>query len=427
MNPQLARSLIRLLLRQIRSGTLVVREAGAQAQYGRGDPVADVTVRDPRAWSYLLRGSRGLAESYAQGWWESSDLPSVIRIAARNASRVDRVRRRLAVARRPLRRTRMIGRPSTRRQRRADIAAHYDLGDELFSRMLDPTMTYSCAVFAELGMSLEAAQRQKMDLICRKLELSPAEHVLEIGTGWGGFALHAASAYGCRVTTTTISARQHAYAVQQVQRAGLEDKVTVLEQDYRDLRGRFDRLVSIEMIEAVGWRHTGTFLETCSRLLAPEGAMLLQAITIDDRLFEAEKASRSFIKNRIFPGGSLPSVASLTDDLARRTDLRLVSLQDLTPHYVPTLRHWRQRLTANARELSALGYDRAFQREWTLYLAYCEAGFAERRIGDVQMLLAKPCCLLPGGPGGVTGAVRPDGARVPAPQDRAGSTPAPAR
>ena len=255
-------------------------------------------------------------------------------------------------------------------------------------------MTYSCAVFDDPDAPLEQAQRNKLELVCQKLELGPADRVLEVGTGWGSFALYAAASRGCHITTTTISREQHDYVQRRVAEAGLSDHITVMSSDYRDLKGRYDMLVSIEMIEAVGWRHTGGFLATCSRLLEPDGAMLLQAITIDDRAYEVERASRSFMKERIFPGGSLPSLAAITDDLARHTDLQLVHLEDLTANYVPTLRHWRERFLAHAGELTALGYDDAFQRLWTLYLAYCEAGFAERRICDVQVVLTKPASRL---------------------------------
>jgi cyclopropane-fatty-acyl-phospholipid synthase len=394
MSDRLARRLVELALRRIRSGTLLINENRRRHSYGAGPPAALVNVRSPLAWRSLLRGSVGLADSYADGLWDSPDLVALIRVAARNSAILDRQRARLAPLVRPLAVARGLLRPTSRERRRRDIAAHYDLGNELFSRMLDPTMTYSCAVFEDQRMTLERAQLAKLELVCEKLELGPGDRVLEIGTGWGSFALHAARTRGCAVTTTTISRHQFEYARQQVRQAGLEDRVEVLNLDYRDLRGTYDKLVSIEMIEAVGWRRTGALLGACSRLLAPDGAMLLQAITIDDRLYELEKASRSFIKQRIFPGGSLPSLASLTRDLARHTDLQLVGLQDLTPHYVSTLRRWRERFCAHVEELAGLGYDERFRRLWTLYLAYCEAGFAERRIGDVQMLLVKPGCRL---------------------------------
>ncbi len=396
---RLARAMVETVLQRIHTGTLVILQDGERRTYGRGEPMALVEVASERVWQALLRGSRGLADSYAEGLWNSPDLVALIRFAARNATLGDTVRRRFAPILRPLFMARAVARPPSRPRRKHDIAAHYDLGEELFERMLDPTLTYSCALFEHDEMTLEEAQLAKLDLVCDKLELSASDRVLEIGTGWGSFALHAASTRGCHVTTTTISRRQHAYAVEQVRRAGLEGRVTVLEADYRDLKGRFDKLVSIEMIEAVGWRHTGDFFGACSRLLEPHGAMLLQAITIDDRRYELEKGSRSFIKERIFPGGSLPSIEAIARDVARRTDLQMTHLEDITGSYVKTLRLWRERLLANAASLAELGYDEYFRRVWTLYLAYCEAGFAERRIRDVQLVLAKQRTRLEG-PGG---------------------------
>jgi cyclopropane-fatty-acyl-phospholipid synthase len=319
-----------------------------------------------------------------------ADLVELIRLGARNARGLDRLRSRLAPVRWPLERGRALLRPATRRRRRRDIAAHYDLGNELFSLMLDPTMSYSCAVFESPAMTLEEAQVAKLERVCEKLDLGPGDRVVEIGTGWGGFALHAAATRGCHVTTTTISRQQRDYAVERACRAGLSDKVTVMMDDYRDLRGRFDKLVSIEMIEAVGWRHFGTFFARCSQLLTPEGAMLLQAITIDDRAYEVEKATPSFIKTYIFPGGCLPSLEVIARAVALRTDMQVMSVDDLTPSYERTLHEWRQNFVARESKLVELGYDERFRRLWTMYLAYCEAGFAERRICDVQVLLTKP-------------------------------------
>jgi cyclopropane-fatty-acyl-phospholipid synthase len=394
------------VLRQIRVGSLlVVDEAdGRRLTFGEGVPTATIEVHDPGFWSALLRGSRGLAESYAAGLWDTPDLVAVIRLAARNAVVIDRVRRYTAPLWTPRQRIRAVLRPNSRQRNRRDIASHYDLGNELFSRMLDPTMSYSCALFESEGMSLEQASVAKLERVCEQLDLRPEDQVIEIGTGWGGFAVHAAATRGCRVTTTTISAEQHAYAVARVREAGLEDLVTVLRSDYRDLRGRYDKLVSIEMIEAVGWQQIGTFFARCSRLLHPHGAMLLQAITIDDRAYEVEKASRSFIKDYIFPGGCLPSLEVIQRNVARRTDLQTVDLHDLTSSYVTTLRRWRERFLTHTPELETLGYDESFRRLWTLYLAYCEAGFAERRICDVQLLLAKPRWIVPRTRAGAVGA-----------------------
>jgi cyclopropane-fatty-acyl-phospholipid synthase len=379
-----------VLLRQIRVGSLTIVEGDVRRTFGSGAPTATIHADDPRFWRTLMRGSRGLAESYAQGLWHSPDLVAVIRLAARNAVIIDRVRAVTAPLWKPRQRVRETLHRRTRQRSRRDIAAHYDLGNELFERMLDPTMMYSCALFERPGMSLYDASVAKLERVCERLQLGPDDRVLEIGTGWGGFAIHAAATRGCRVVTTTISREQHDYAVQRVRSAGLEDRVTVLMRDYRDLRGSFDKLVSIEMIEAVGWQHIGRFFARCSDLLSPHGAMLLQAITIDDRAYEVEKASKSFIREYIFPGGCLPSMEVIMRNVARRTDLQAVGLEDITASYVETLRRWRHNFAEHSEELAAMGYDERFQRIWTLYLAYCEGGFAERRICDVQLLLAKP-------------------------------------
>jgi cyclopropane-fatty-acyl-phospholipid synthase len=388
--PRIWRTAALSLLRLIRVGSLTLVEGGRRRTIGHGAPAATIEIHDPAFWRELMRGSRGLAEAYARRYWDSPDLVAVIRLAARNAVLLDRVRTATVPLWAPRQRLRAVRERRTRRRSRQDIAAHYDLGNALFERMLDPTMMYSCARFERPGMTLEQASLAKLDRVCDRLEIGPQDHVLEIGTGWGGFAVHAAATRGCRVTTTTISAEQYAYAVHRVARAGLQDRVTVLMRDYRDLRGRFDKLVSIEMIEAVGWQQIGRFFHRCSELLHPGGAMLLQAITIDDRAYEVEKASRSFITEYIFPGGCLPSMEVIMRHLARRTDLQAVALEDLTPSYVTTLRHWRHNFLTHSDELAALGYDDRFQRIWHLYLAYCEGGFAERRITDVQLLLGKP-------------------------------------
>ncbi len=397
MSPTLARTLAEFVLRRLRHGSLLIVDYdGTRRTYGTGTPAASVTVHSPQAWRELLRGSLGMADSYVAGMWDSPDLVALVRLAARNSVGADTVRRRMLPLTRPRQLLRAMARPYSRRRAKADIAAHYDLGEQLYTRMLDPTMMYSCALFERPRMTLEQAQLAKLELICERLELGPEDRVLEIGTGWGGFAIYAAASRGCHITTTTISRDQYEIACQRVREAGLEGQVTVLLQDYRDLRGGYDKLVSIEMIEAVGWRNTGTFLGSCSRLLEPHGAMLLQSITIDDRAFEIEKASRSFIKERIFPGGSLPSMQTLSDDLARHTDMQVAALQDITAHYVPTLARWRAAFEERWPELAALGYDTRFQRLWRMYLAYCEAGFAERRICDVQLLLTKPFARLDG-------------------------------
>jgi cyclopropane-fatty-acyl-phospholipid synthase len=384
----LARSLSTALLSFLREGRLEIAEGERRHGFGPpGSPLrATVRVHDPVFWSALPRGSRRLAESFADGAWDCDDLVALVRVGARELPRIDRVRRPLA----PLRNQFSRLPRNTRRGARRHIAAHYDLGNNLFRLFLDETMTYSCALFERPGMSLREAQEAKLDRVCRKLELSEDDHVVEIGTGWGSFAVHAAGRYGCRVTTTTISEEQHEVAVRRVREAGLEDRVTVLHEDYRDVSGRFDKLVSIEMIEAVGWHYFELFFRRCAELLEQGGLMLLQAIVIDDRAYEIEKASRSFIKELIFPAGCLPSIEVVSRCVARATDMRVLDLEDITEHYPETLRRWRANLRRAAGRADELGYDRRFRRLWELYLAWCEGGFIERRIGDVQALLAKP-------------------------------------
>jgi cyclopropane-fatty-acyl-phospholipid synthase len=386
----IARRLCLVLLSLIREGSLTVVEGASRRAFGVGAPHATIEVHSPDFWTALLRGSRGLAESYADGLWATPDLTAVIRVAARNAAVIDEPRRRLTPLREPYQRARSALVRNTAHRSRRDIAAHYDLGNELFQLMLDPTMMYSSARFLGPGMTLEEASVAKLELACEKLDLGPADHVLEIGTGWGGFAVHAALTRGCRVTTTTLSTEQRDHARDRIREAGVEDRVTVLLDDYRDLRGTYDKLVSIEMIEAVGWKDFGTFFARCGSLLEPNGLMLLQAITIDDRAYMVERASKSFIRTHIFPNGCLPSIEVITRQVARRTDMRLVHLEDFGADYAETLRRWRANLEAGAGRLEELGYDDRFRRMWRMYLCYCEAGFDERRIGVAQALLAKP-------------------------------------
>ena len=271
-----------------------------------------------------------------------------------------------------------------------NIAEHYDLSNDFFALMLDETMTYSCAVFDRPGATLAEAQRAKIDRLCTKLELAPTDHLVEIGSGWGGLALHAATRYGCRVTTTTISDAQRTYVEKRVADAGLAGRITVLELDWRDLKGQFDKLVSVEMVEAVDWRWHDQFLARYADLLTDDGLAAIQAIVIDDRSFERAKRHRDFVRRMVFPGGCLPSLASLTISLARATDLRIVDLEDIGRHYAETLRRWADTLASHTDTVAALGVGPEFRRLWDLYLAYCEASFLERHISDVQLVLAKP-------------------------------------
>ena len=392
VNHRLVRAALRPLLRRIRGGRIEVIEGARRSGFGapRADLRATVTIRDPAAWSAPLRGSLGLGEAYVAGRWETDDLVALIRIAARQLGGHGRLGAQVGRARGWAHRLRRLVPANTRIGARRHIAAHYDLGNELFAAFLDPRMVYSCAYFPHPGAGLEQAQLAKLERICRHLRLRPDDHLLEIGSGWGGLAIHAASEHGCRVTTTTISAEQHALATRRVREAGVEDRVTVLLEDYRDLRGSYDKLVSVEMIEAVGWQYFRRFFRRCSDLLAPDGLMLLQAITIDDRLYESEKAARSFANIHIFPGGCLPSAGLIARCIATETDMRPLWLEDLTAHYPLTLAAWGERFLAAWERLSRLGFDERFKRLWLFYLSSSEAGFRERRLGDIQALYAKP-------------------------------------
>jgi cyclopropane-fatty-acyl-phospholipid synthase len=388
---RIARHLVQLLLGRLHAGRIEIVEDGRRRAFGPADSElrATVTVRDPATWRGALRGSLGLGEDYLDGRWETDDLLALLRIAARELRRPSRLRATLWRARGLTHRLRRLVPENSRSGARENVSAHYDLGNELFSAFLDERMMYSCALFPAEGASLEEAQLAKLERICARLELGPDDHLLEIGTGWGGLAVHAAREYGCRVTTTTISREQHRLASERVREAGLEDRVAVLLEDYRDLRGSYDKLVSIEMIEAVGWQHFDEFFRRCDELLAPDGLMFLQAITIDDGLYESEKAARSFANTYVFPGGCLPSRATIGACLARATSLRQVWSADITANYPPTLAAWRRRFLATWERLRRRGYDERFRRLWVFYLTISEAGFREGRIGDVQALFEK--------------------------------------
>jgi cyclopropane-fatty-acyl-phospholipid synthase len=406
-----ARAAVLAACRRVREGHLTVQEGDrvAVCRSGCESPGlrATVTVHHPRAYREAMAGSVGLARGYVEGWWDADDLVALLRIATRHLPPAGGGLlgwgRHLGWPDRMLRRTsdrvlrgsragsgRRAGGPGGWERDRENIRAHYDLGDDFFALFLDPTLTYSCGIFESPEVSLEQASRAKLDRICAKLGLGPADRVLEIGTGWGSFALHAASTYGCQVTTTTISERQYSHARRSVARAGLEDLVTVRNDDYRALRGTWDKIVSIEMIEAIGWQSYDQFFSSCANLLRPDGIMALQAIVIDDRVYPSAKRSEDFIKAMVFPGSCIPSVEAIVRSTARASDLRTVGLEDIGAHYADTLTRWRSRFHENRSEIAALGFDEPFLRLWDLYLAYCQAGFEEGRISDVQMLLAKP-------------------------------------
>jgi cyclopropane-fatty-acyl-phospholipid synthase len=388
----LARAGVGAVLGHLRSGRIDVVEGSRERSFGPADAElhATVAINNPAAWRGPLRGSVGLGESYVDGLWETDDLVALIRIAARELREMDGIRGAVGHTRGVLHRLRHLVPENTRGGARRNISAHYDLGNDLFAAFLDEQMMYSCAYFPDPAATLEEAQLAKLDRICDRLRLGPENHLLEIGTGWGGMAIHAARRSGCRVTTTTISREQCELARRRVREAGLEGQVTVLLQDYRDLAGRYDRLVSVEMIEAVGWQYFDEYFRRCDELLTDDGLMLLQAITIDDRIYELEKAARSFANTHVFPGGCLPSEGLIASCLERVTSMKQVWRDDITAHYPPTLASWRERFFAAWERLRPHGYDERFRRLWDFYLSSSEAGFRERRIGDVQTLLAKP-------------------------------------
>ena len=391
----LARRAILTRLAAIADGALRIEDGAERLQFGaltaRCPLSATVRVHDPRFYTELaFGGSIGAGEAYMSGYWSTDDLTAVMRVLISNMSVVDGMEGGLARFGAPLRKALHWAARNSRRGSRRNISAHYDLGNEFFRTFLDPTLMYSAAIFERTGMSLEKASLAKLDRICRRLELKPADHLLEIGTGWGAMALHAAGHYGCRVTTTTISREQYELARERIDAAGLADRITLLQEDYRDLRGQYDKLVSIEMIEAVGHRYYDAYFRQCGALLKPDGMMLLQAITIADQRYESARNAVDFIQRHIFPGSCIPSVTVITDAVARVTDMRLVDLLDIGAHYATTLRCWRENLFANLERVRALGYPEEFIRMWEFYFCYCEGGFIERVIGDAQMLFIKP-------------------------------------
>ncbi len=382
-------------LEKLAWGTIALREEDATRVYGAKGmddaPQVTIAVHHPRLFpSLALGGSVGAAEAYMRGDWSCDDLPGLIRILVRNASVMFDIEGGFARLTRPALWLYHWLRRNTRRGSQSNIHAHYDLGNEFYALFLDETMTYSCGIFTSVTSTLAEASREKYDRICRKLELTADDHVVEIGCGWGGFAIHAATHYGCHVTGTTISQQQYDWATNRVRQLGLSDRVQILHQDYRDLNGSYDKLVSIEMIEAVGHQYLGHFLRACSQLLKADVLMALQAITIADQYYAQHVRSVDFIKRYIFPGSCLVSVTALCQAATRETDLRAVALEDISRQYAETLRRWRYAFFDRLDDVRALGFDQAFIRMWEFYLCYCEGAFEEQYIGDIQMVFAKP-------------------------------------
>ncbi|WP_232059315.1 SAM-dependent methyltransferase [Kineobactrum salinum] len=371
-----ARQRVVNVLQRLQHGRLSLEDDSGVYHFGSGgEPAAQIRVHHPCAWrQFLLGGSVGGAEAYMAGDWSSPCLVSVVRVMARNLNVLNGMESRWPRLQGWLNRLGHRLNANTLSGSRRNIAAHYDLGNDFFELFLDSRLMYSAAVYDSDNVSLEQAAFDKLELVCQKLQLSADDHLLEIGTGWGGLAIHAASRFGCRVTTTTLSRQQYRFASEAVKRAGLEDRVTLLLQDYRQLEGQYDKLVSVEMIEAVGHEYYDTYFARCSSLLKVDGLMLIQAITITDQRYDSARRSVDFIQKYIFPGGGLPSVQVIASGLQRCTDMVLVDLHDIGQDYARTLSDWRQRFLHRMPEVKAQGFDEFFCRMWDYYLAYCEGG-----------------------------------------------------
>lgn len=391
----LARKAILRGLAELEQGRLVIEDQGEVFEFGEAAEhaavIAHITINHPSAYRDLLfGGSIGGGEAYMLGSWSSPNLLNVMRLFALNIDMLNSMDSRRPLLSRVSSRLFHWFNANTRNGSRKNISAHYDLGNDFFNLFLDPSMMYSAAIYSDKDATLEQASRYKLDAICQKLQLKESDHLLEIGTGWGGMALHAARNYGCRVTTTTISREQYEYACAAVREAGLEDRVTLLLEDYRNLQGQYDKLVSIEMIEAVGHEYYESYFRKCSSLLKSDGLMLIQAITIADQRYDYARKSVDFIQRYIFPGGCLPSNEVIARCVSRYTDMMIVGLQDIGLDYARTLADWRQRFMSQLDQVNEMGFDEVFCRMWEFYLCYCEGGFRERAISTAQIVFAKP-------------------------------------
>ena len=391
----LAKRLVFKLFNQLRHGELVIQDGNTTHRFGGGDvsiaPSATVVIHEQRAYSRILTGgTMGAAEAYIDGDWSTEQLTDVTRVFSANIPILEAMKHKQNWFIKAGVKLAHAARKNSVSGSRENIAAHYDLGNEFFSLFLDPSLMYSSAVYPKGSDNLAEASQHKLKLICEDLELKPTDHLVEIGTGWGGMAIYAAENYGCKVTTTTISKEQLDYARAEVERRGLQDKVTLLFEDYRNLSGQFDKLVSIEMIEAVGHEYFDTYFGCVSSLLKPNGKAVIQAITINEQRYEDYRKSVDFIKRYIFPGGCLPSLNIISGALTRTTDMQIIDLRDIAIDYAKTLKHWHEAFMAELDAVKSLGFDEKFIRMWRFYLSYCEGGFRERIIGTYQITMAKP-------------------------------------
>jgi cyclopropane-fatty-acyl-phospholipid synthase len=404
MRRNLARGAFLKNMAGMRHGSLRWTDGSDSQVFGdaASDLHAEITVVDQSFyWKLISGGEDGAGDAWVDGLWTSPDPVAVVRFAIRNLDSLEQGNRLSSFISRMLNRLAHLRRDNTVEGSRRNIHEHYDLSNDFFRLFLDKKMVYSSAIYEREETTLEDAQIEKIDRLCRKLGLQPGDHVLEIGTGWGAMALHAAEVYGCRVTTTTISQQQFDGAKAAFARSGARDRIELLFEDYRKLQGQYDHIVSVEMFEAVGLDHYDEFFGACDRLLKPGGAMAMQAITMNEQKFPAYQKGSDWIQKRIFPGAELASVKEVLASLQRATKMSLLHLEDIGIHYALTLAEWRRRFHARASEVRALGFDDRFMRTWDYYLAYCEAAFRERHIGDVQVVMTKNNNVrwMPGDPG----------------------------
>ena len=393
---KVARKIILSHFKGIKEGEITIIENSEHIVFGKTTPnfpvKAIITVQNSKMYlDIVAKGLNGSAEAFIKGWWTCDNLTNLVRIFTRNREVANQFESGIANLAIWFMKLSHSCRRNNLKESLRNIHAHYDLGNDFFSTFLDDTRMYSCGIFIKPESSLQEASITKNDRICKKLNLSSTDHLLEIGTGWGGFALHAAKNYGCRITSTTISQEQFIFAENLIKKNGLQDQVTIIKKDFRELEGQFDKLVSIEMIEAIGYKLYKTFFQKCSQLLKPEGLIVIQAITIADNLFDESKDFIDFIKQYIFPGSCIPSISALCS-ATTSSDIKLYHLEDITPHYARTLKEWRTNFLQNRNRVKGLGFTNAFIRMWLFYLCYCEGGFMERQIGSVQMVFTKPLC-----------------------------------
>ncbi len=382
-------------LNKLKKGRLIIREDRQEYIFGQqaleGEFTVIITVNNPRFYGDLAYGgSIGAGEAWMQGYWECDNLVNLVRLMVHNQDIMDEMEGLLTLFTRPLQKLFHLVNRNTRQGARRNISAHYDLGNEFFSLWLDQSMMYSCAIFEPADISLAQAQHVRLERVCQRLSLKNSDHLVEIGSGWGALAIHAARHYGCKVTTVTISNEQYELAKQRIEEAGLSGQITIMLKDYRDLDGQYDKLVSLEMIEAIGFEQYDTYFAKCSGLLKPGGRMLIQAITIEDDRFDEYRKNVDFIQRYIFPGSCLPSEQQMQASIARVSDMTVTRVDDIGLHYATTLNHWRKNFFSRIDHVRNLGYPETFIRMWEYYLCYCEGGFLERSISDVLLVAEKP-------------------------------------